>query len=98
MNFILARLIKYLSEVEAFWVFTMIIEQILPLDFYTQMVGAQADVKIFQELIKQHLHSIHKHFTHLGFDAMYFAFNWFVCLFSDKLKEEVPLIHLNSFI
>jgi hypothetical protein len=35
MNFILGRLIKILPEEEAFWVFTMLIESILPLDYYT---------------------------------------------------------------
>lgn len=35
MNFILGRLIKFLSEEEAFWVFTLLIESILPLDFYS---------------------------------------------------------------
>lgn len=39
MNFVLGRLIKYLTEEEAFWVFSMLIESILPIDFYTQMVG-----------------------------------------------------------
>lgn len=36
MNFILGRLIKYLrTEEEAFWVFTLLIESVLPIDFYT---------------------------------------------------------------
>jgi hypothetical protein len=35
MNFVLGRLIKILSEEEAFWVFTMLIEHILPIDYYT---------------------------------------------------------------
>jgi len=34
MNFILGRLIKFLSEEEAFWVFTLLIESVLPLDYY----------------------------------------------------------------
>lgn len=39
MNFIVGRLIKYLNEEESFWVFTMIIESILPIDYYTKMIG-----------------------------------------------------------
>ena len=62
MNFILGRLVKYLSEEEAFWVFTMLIESILPLDYYTQMIGVQYDAKIFQELIKEYLPMVHHHF------------------------------------
>lgn len=54
MNFVLGRLIKYLTEEEAFWVFSMLIESILPIDFYTQMVGVQNEVKIFQDLLKEY--------------------------------------------
>lgn len=32
-------MIKLMTEEETFWVFTMLIESILPLDFYCQMVG-----------------------------------------------------------
>lgn len=55
MNFIIGRLIKFVSEEEAFWIFTMIIESILPLDFYAQMIGVKTDVKIFELYIKEYL-------------------------------------------
>lgn len=35
MNYIVGKLLKFLSEEETFWVFTMLIEAILPLDYYT---------------------------------------------------------------
>lgn len=43
MNFIVARLLKYLNEEEAFWALCMIIESIQPLDYYSNMVGALID-------------------------------------------------------
>ena len=43
MNFIGAILIKYLSEEEAFWVLTQLIETILPLDYYDSMAGVLID-------------------------------------------------------
>lgn len=89
MNFVLGRLIKILFEEEAFWVFTLLIEDILPLDYYTQMIGVQSDVQIFKTLIKDHLPQIDKKFQELRFDPVYFCLNWFVCLFTDKLSENV---------
>ena len=43
MNFIVGRMIQYMNEEEAFWTLTMILETILPLDFYCNMVGALID-------------------------------------------------------
>jgi hypothetical protein len=89
MNFILGRLIKYLSEEEAFWVFTMLIECILPLDFFTQMIGVATEAKIFSALIQEYLPQINKQFRLFRFDSKFFSLNWFICLFTDKLTENV---------
>lgn len=35
------------DEEEAFWIFVMLVESILPLDYYSNMVGALIDQKIF---------------------------------------------------
>jgi len=42
-NFIVARLLEVLDEEEAFWVFTRIVECIMPLDYYSNMFGAVID-------------------------------------------------------
>eukprot|EP00347_Sterkiella_histriomuscorum_P023907 403332973 len=55
MNFIVARLLKCLKEEEAFWVFVQLLESILPLDYYTQMMGVQTDLKILNIMIKDSL-------------------------------------------
>ncbi len=43
MNFIVGRLLRFLDEDEAFWVLTMLLETILPLDYYANMVGVLID-------------------------------------------------------
>ena len=46
MNFILGRMIQVLkSDEETFWTFTMLLEKILPFDYYIQMMGVSANVK-----------------------------------------------------
>ena len=98
MNFVVGRLVKYLTEEEAFWVFTMLIESLMPLDYYSQMVGVQSDAKIFHDLIRECLPMIHYHFTQLHFDPMFFSLNWFICLFCDKLPEKVLLAVRNDLL
>ena len=46
MNFILGRMIQVLrGDEETFWTFTMLLEKILPFDYYIQMMGVSANVK-----------------------------------------------------
>jgi|LauGreDrversion4_2_1035121.scaffolds.fasta_scaffold971070_1 hypothetical protein len=40
MNFVLARMLKVVTDEEqAFWTFTHLVENILPIDYYTQLIG-----------------------------------------------------------
>eukprot|EP00347_Sterkiella_histriomuscorum_P001837 403370488 len=91
MNYIVGRLIKYLSEEETFWVFTQLIESILPIDFYTHLIGVQTETKIFKQFVKEYLPQIDEKFQEFNFDTMLFTLNWFICIFSDKLSENVSL-------
>jgi Rab-GTPase-TBC domain len=43
MNFIVARLLNFMSEEEAFWCLTMLVETILPIDYFSNMVGIMVD-------------------------------------------------------
>jgi len=48
-------------------------------------------VKVFKVLISRKLRAVSEKMNHLMFDAMLFSFNWFICLFTDKLDEHVML-------
>jgi hypothetical protein len=91
MNYLAGRLLKCLSEEQAFWVFAMLIETILPIDYYTQMIGIQVDVKVFKNFIAVYLPEIDKKFKSLNYDPLFFSLTWFVCLYTDKLKENVNI-------
>jgi hypothetical protein len=43
MNFIVGRLLRFMNEEESFWTLAMIIETILPTDYYSNMVGVLID-------------------------------------------------------
>lgn len=45
---IAARLLLVMEEEEAFWTLVQIIEVILPLDYYTNLLGVLIDLKVFQ--------------------------------------------------
>ena len=52
MNYIVGRLLEVLSEEEAFWVFTIILEDYLPFDYMQDgLTGAIIDQKVFEHLV-----------------------------------------------
>ena len=91
MNFILGRMIQVLkTDEETFWAFTMLLEKILPFDYYIQMMGVSADVKYFgEEILARYIPEVHEKFKELNFNPSFFSFNWFTCLFQDKLSDAV---------
>jgi hypothetical protein len=52
MNFIVGLLLKHLNEEQAFWVFTHIAENLLPLDYYSAMIGIMVDQKVFEHILR----------------------------------------------
>jgi hypothetical protein len=98
MNFIVGRLMKYLSEEETFWVFSMIVESYLPFDYFAMMVGVLIDQKMFMKFVCCEFKNMHSKFTSLGFDPSILAFQWFVCIFSYNMPEATSLQILDLFI
>ena len=45
---IAARLLLVMEEEEAFWTLVQIIEVILPIDYYTNLLGVLIDLRVFQ--------------------------------------------------
>ena len=43
MNFIVGNILKYLNEEQTFWIFVSIVENNLPIDYYSDMLGILVD-------------------------------------------------------
>jgi hypothetical protein len=52
-NYVVGCLLKYLNEEESFWIFTNIIENMLPGDYYSEMLGIHIDQRIFNILVQK---------------------------------------------
>lgn len=64
-------------------------------------MGVSADVKYFgEELLETYLPEVHAKFKDLNFNPSFFSFNWFTCLFQDKLSDAVsdPFITLIALL
>ena len=89
LNFVAANLLRYLKEEEAFWTLCCIIESVLPVDYYSAMIGVLVDQKLFNKMLKVLMPALHGHFKSLALDASLVSLQWFICLFSYNLQHEV---------
>ena len=89
LNFIVAQLMRYLGEEEVFWTLCMIIEVLLPLDYYTCMLGILVDQGVFKKLISKTLPDLWKMFKTNKLDPNIFTVQWFVCMFAENIEPEL---------
>ena len=74
MNFIACRLLRILNEEETFWLISMTLESLLPLDYFTNMVGVLIDQQVFKELMLRLMPKISSHLEEIGFDPSLLVF------------------------
>ena len=98
MNFIAGNLLKLLNEQESFWLFTSIAENILPLDYYSDMLGILVDQKIFEELLTERHPKLVAHMQNNHYQLDLIAFQWLVTLFFNSLQHESEVFVLTAFL
>ena len=88
-NFIVAQILLVLEdEEETFWVFTKILEDFLPLDFYLKFSGVRIDMSLAQSIISKKLDFINKN-EGLTLCINNLISRCFISLYSETLEIEV---------
>ena len=77
---------------EVFWCLAHVIENLLPLDYFTSLTGVIIDDLIFQDLFEVHNPDLFTYFKEIDINMSIFVISWFVCIFtSSKINKEVFL-------
>ena len=100
MNFIVARLLLIIqNEEKVFWLFTQIIELILPLNYYSQLSGVITDTSLISILLEKYLPDLYNFFTNNNFELTVnnFIHKWLVCLFTQGFNEEMAYNFFDFF-
>ena len=98
MNFYAGTFLRYMSEEEAFWLFVCINENILPLDYYSDMLGILVDQRVFELLMVEKFPKLVAHMKKHTYQLDLISFQWLVTLFCSSLKHESELFVLTAFI
>ncbi|KAJ3316374.1 hypothetical protein HDU93_004445, partial [Gonapodya sp. JEL0774] len=81
MNLLVACLLIYLSEEQAFWVLDVICTRLLPQYYSTNMVGAVVDASVLDGLVEKHLPILHAQFSKLDIELSVYSLSWLLSLY-----------------
>ena len=88
-NFIVAKLLLlFKNEQDVFWLFVQIIENILPCDYYSELVGIMGDCSLCLKILKESNKKIMKKFE--GFEIILnnLLYKWFISLFVENTSND----------
>ncbi|KXS14903.1 TBC-domain-containing protein [Gonapodya prolifera JEL478] len=81
MNLLVACLLVYLSEEQAFWVLDITVTRLLPQYYTRNMVGAVVDASVLDALVEKHLPMLHAHFAKLDTELSVYSLSWLLSIY-----------------
>lgn len=92
MGTVVASLLLFLEEEDAFWMMSSIIEDILPSSYYSHtLLGVQADMKVLRQLIATYLPQIDEKFKQTDIEISLVCINWYLTVFSNVFHMKILL-------
>ena len=85
LNFIVYFLLQNgFQNEECFWVLTNIIENILPINYFTSMEDIMVDMMILQKLVMFYIPDLDSFMQSIAADLAIPVIRWFLCLFTNS--------------
>ncbi|CAI5723031.1 unnamed protein product [Peronospora effusa] len=91
LNYIVARILHFLGEEEAFYLLIAII-RLVPDDYYTTMLGLAVDQHVFADLVRLQYPEVSEHLSELGGSGMELSLactEWFLTLFASPCDRMI---------
>ena len=98
MNFIGGRLLLIMgNEEQAFWLFIQIMEKILPIIYYSELIGIVVETTLIENLISLYFPELYKFLLDNNFNIPLrnFIHKWMVCLFTQTMSPEMVYTFLD---
>lgn len=87
------------NEEDAFWCLVVIVEYIMPQDYYTKdLVGCQADQRVLKDLMWEKLPRLMAHLEAQKVDVSLITVEWFLVLFVDSLPSRILFKVWDAFL
>ncbi|XP_059611663.1 small G protein signaling modulator 3 homolog [Phlebotomus argentipes] len=89
---IVASLLLYMEEEDAFWMMATIVEDLLPASYYSStFLGIQADQRVMQTLIGNYLSSVDEALKSHDIELSLITLHWFLTIFANVVHMKILL-------
>ena len=82
MNIVVAALLIYMSEEQAFWALNVLCDRIVPGYYSKTMYGTLLDQKVFESLVQNTMPMLWEHITKNDIQLSVVSLPWFLSLYS----------------
>lgn len=87
---IVACLLLFMEEENAFWMMATIVEDLLPASYYaSNLIGVQADQKVLQTLISNYLTSVNDSLKTHDIELSLITLHWYLTLFANVIHMKI---------
>ncbi|XP_017057638.1 small G protein signaling modulator 3 homolog [Drosophila ficusphila] len=87
---IVACLLLFMEEENAFWMMATIVEDLLPASYYSStLLGIQADQRVMQTLIANYLSSVDESLRKHDIELSLITLHWFLTLFANVVHMKI---------
>ncbi|CAI5466056.1 unnamed protein product [Closterium sp. Yama58-4] len=91
MNFLAGLLLLLMPEENAFWTLTAIVDELFKGYYSDEMVEAQVDQLVFEDLVRQNFPRLAEHMDAMGVQISWITGPWFLSVFVNVLPWESVL-------
>lgn len=92
MGVIVASLLLFMEEENAFWMMVTIIEDLLPASYYSStLLGVQADQRVLQTLIGNYLNGVDDVLKSHDIELSLITLQWFLTIFANVVHMKILL-------
>ncbi|KDQ19109.1 hypothetical protein BOTBODRAFT_484142 [Botryobasidium botryosum FD-172 SS1] len=85
MNILVAAILIYMSEEQAFWLLEVLCDRLVPGYYSPSMYGTLLDQRVFEALVQRCLPIIHDHFQEVDVQLSVASLPWFLSLFINSM-------------
>ena len=89
---------KKIGEEECFWILVYIIEELMPRDYYTNMLALRADIQLVYKLLYLKDPVLLSHFKDLMIDLSVLVVESFLTLFTNTLHIDLTDVVMDHFL
>ena len=100
MNFIGGRILLIMgNEEQTFWLFIQLMEEILPITYYSQLIGIVVETTMIENMLGLYFPDLYKIIMDSNFNIPLrnFIHKWMVCLFTQNLSKEMVYTFFDFF-